>query len=80
MGGTSIGRWYRDVPRSWPPFFRKVGAPYIAYQFTINMPLMCPIFNFQKKLVLAEISALTTEICIFFFQRPLTLIQGTSIP
>ena len=25
--GTYHGRWYRDVPWSWPPFFRPVGAP-----------------------------------------------------
>ena len=26
-GGTHIGKGYRDVPRSWPPFFRPVTAP-----------------------------------------------------
>ena len=48
-GGTDLERGYGYVPRSLPPLF----SP--AYQFTINVPLICPPFSTFRK------------ICIFNF-------------
>ena len=61
------------MPRSWPPFFRAVGAPYPT-NFTIIAPLLCPPFsnvrmleNFSIfSLVLVKISALKMQIFQIF--------------
>ena len=45
-----LPRGYRDVPQSWPPFFRPVGAP-LAYQLTLNVPLRCPPFSIFRKIL-----------------------------
>ena len=77
--GNIIERWYEDGPRSWPPFYRPVGAH------------VSPIFNFWKEfafstLFLTKFSALKTQNFWIFspktphFSRkpaPLTLLLET---
>ena len=73
-GGTCIGRWYGDVPRSRPSFARPVGTPYslpIYHQSTARVP---PVFNFYKNfafsaLFVAKISALKTQIFKIFVPK-----------
>ena len=51
-GGTTTGRWYRDVPRLWLPFFRPVGTP--EPNNLASLPRSCAppplIFNLKKKM------------------------------
>ena len=71
--GSHFGKWYRNVPKSWPHFFQDNRCP-LAYQFIINAPLMCPHFKFLEKwcifnLVLAKISALKVQIFQIFIPK-----------
>ena len=49
-GGTHIGKGYGDVPRLWPPFFQ-ASRRSLAYQFTLNEPLVWPPFSIFRKFV-----------------------------
>ena len=46
-GGTTIGRWYGDVPRSWPPFSGQSELPSlpIYHQCAVHVP---PFSIFRK--------------------------------
>ena len=72
-GGTDLERGYGDVPRSWPPFFRPVGAPEPT-----NLPSLrrsgAPHFQILEKfsifsLVLVKISALKMQIFRIFVPK-----------
>ena len=41
-GGTHIGKLYRNVPQSWPPFSGQ--SALLSLSNTVNAPLMCPPF------------------------------------
>ena len=78
-GGTHIGKGYGDVPRSWPHFFRPVAAPgrrSLAYQFTVNAPLLCPLFSIFRKFLHFQpcfsqnFSSLDPNFSKFSFPRP----------
>ena len=46
-GGTQIGKGYGDVLRSWPPFLQASRCS-LAYQFTVNAPLLWPPFSILR--------------------------------
>ena len=41
-------RGYGNVPRSWPPFFQ-ASRRSLVYQFTVNAPLKCPLYQLLEK-------------------------------
>ena len=74
-----VGKGYGDVPRSWPHFFRPVAAPgrrSLAYQFTVNAPLLCPLFSIFRKFLHFQpcfsqnFSSLDPNFSKFSFPRP----------
>ena len=76
-GGNHVGKWYGDVLRSCPPFFQ-VSRRSLAYQCTINAPLMCPsIFNFRKIL---HFLALFWPKCQLSFRMQISQIFVPKIP
>ena len=67
------------MPRSWPHFFRPVAAPgrrSLAYQFTVNAPLLCPLFSIFRKFLHFQpcfsqnFSSLDPNFSKFSFPRP----------
>ena len=85
LGGyTHIGKWYRDVLRSWPPFFH-ASLCSLAYQFTLNASLMCPHFQCLEKfcifsLVLAKIYALKTQTFKIFIPKTPSFFKENPLP
>ena len=73
-GGTHIGKWYGMCRGHDPLFYASRHS--LAYQFTINAPLICPPFQFLEKisifsLVLVKMSALKMQIFqIFVLETP----------
>ena len=74
-GGTHIGKWYGDVARSWPPFFRPVATPQPT-----NLPSMrrscAPCFQFLENFCIfnhvfaQNFSSLDPNFSKFSFPRP----------
>ena len=75
-GGTHIGKRYGDVLRSWPPFFQTSHCS-LAYQFTVNAPLLCPLISIFRKFLHFQpcfgqnSSSLDPNFSKFLFLRPL---------